>query len=113
MNWTALESEEQIDQIIEKSKTIPCVIFKHSLTCPISSMAKNRLERSWDFEEGEVEGYYLDLLNYRSVSNAVAEKFAVTHQSPQALLIQDGYCTHDSSHLDITVGQIKKNLQAV
>jgi len=111
MNWTALTSEKQIEKIIEKSKSIPCLIFKHSLTCPISSMAKHRVEGKWNFEEGEIEPYYLDLLNYRNISNAVAETFGVQHESPQILLIQDGMCTFDTSHLDITVEGIRENLQ--
>ena len=113
MKWKALNKEEQIHSIIEKSKTIPCLIFKHSLTCPISSMAKHRVEGKWDFPEGEIEPYYLDLLNNRKVSNAVAEIFGVQHESPQVLLIQDGYCTFDTSHLDISVADIRANLQTV
>lgn len=113
MNWTALQSEAQIDQIILRSKTIPCLIFKHSLTCPISSMAKHRLEKKWDFEDNKIETYYLDLLKYRKVSNAVAEKFDVQHQSPQVLLIQDGFCTFDTSHLDISVKGIRSNLPQI
>lgn len=113
MNWTALTNEKQLNQIIEKSKSVPCLIFKHSTTCPISSMAKHRVEGKWDFADGEIDAYYLDLLNYRSISNAIAKVFGVQHQSPQALLIQDGICTFDTSHLDITVGGIRSNLQTV
>jgi len=112
MNWTALTKESQLSQIIEKSKSIPCLIFKHSTTCPISSMARHRVEGKWDFEAGEMDAYYLDLLSYRSISNAIAEVFGVQHQSPQVLLIQDGMCTFDTSHLDITVEGIRSNLQA-
>lgn len=111
MNWTALTSEKQLQKIIEKSKTIPCLIFKHSLTCPISSMAKHRVEGKWDFEKGEIAPYYLDLLNYRSISNAIADVFGVRHESPQILLIQGGICIFDSSHLDITVEGIRDHLQ--
>jgi bacillithiol system protein YtxJ len=75
-------------------------------------MAKHRVEGNWNFEGHEIEAYYLDLLNYRSVSNAVAATFAVEHQSPQVLLIQNGICTYNSSHLDITTQAIKSNLQA-
>ena len=111
MNWTTLNSESQLATIIELSKTTPCLIFKHSITCPISSMAKRRVESRWDFGTEEVNAYYLDLLNYRSVSNAVADTFNVPHQSPQVLLIQDGYCTFDTSHLDITVAGIREHLR--
>ena len=113
MNWTALTNEKQLNQIIEKSKSAPCLIFKHSTTCPISSMAKHRVEGKWDFANGEIDAYFLDLLNYRSVSNAIAATFGIQHQSPQALLIQDGMCVFDTSHLDITVDGIRSNLQAV
>lgn len=113
MNWIALTEMDQLQKIIEKSKSVPCLIFKHSLTCPISSAARHRVEGKWDFNEGEVDAYFLDLLKYRSISNAVAELFHVDHESPQALLIQDGMCTFDSSHLDISVADIRSNLQPV
>lgn len=111
MNWTALTKESQLNQIIEKSKSVPCLIFKHSTTCPISSMARHRVEVKWDFENGEVDAYHLDLLSYRNISNAIAEVFGVQHQSPQVLLIQDGMCIFDTSHLDITLEGIRNNLQ--
>jgi len=108
MNWKNITSATDVDQIIERSKEVPCLIFKHSTTCPISSMAKFRLEESWDFEESKLEPYYLDLLSYRSLSNKIASDFAVHHESPQVLLIRDGICTYDNSHLDINVAEIKE-----
>jgi len=110
MNWNILQSEKQLKKIIERSKEVPCVIFKHSISCPISSMAKSRLEMQWNIASESVEPYYLDLINFRSVSNLIASTFEVQHQSPQVLLIQDGVCTFNTSHLDITVGGIKEGL---
>ena len=54
--------------------------------------------------------YYLDLISYRNVSNEIAERFQVYHESPQILLIKDGDCYHDASHLDISVEEIKEVL---
>jgi bacillithiol system protein YtxJ len=107
VNWIPLESEQQLDVIAARSKTIPCVIFKHSTTCEISAMAKRRLETKWDFEAKEVEPYYLDLLRFRPVSREIAEKFQVHHESPQILLIHNGECIYDASHLDITVTELR------
>jgi bacillithiol system protein YtxJ len=70
-------------------------------------MAKMRLEQNWDFKADEVEVYYLDLLQYRSISNEIAERFGVYHESPQLLLIQNGSCVYDASHLDISVAELK------
>lgn len=108
MNWIPLTSVSQINQIIERSKEVPCAIFKHSTRCSISAMAKYRLEDDWKFPKEQIEPYFLDLIAYRDVSNAVAERFSVWHESPQILLIRDGECTYDASHLDITVDELSE-----
>ena len=110
MNWKAIQSENQINTIIERSKEVPCLIFKHSTSCPISSMAKSRLEMAWNLKGEEVEVYYLDLIAYRAISNKVASDFGVRHESPQVLLIKDGICSFNTSHLDISVDGVKENL---
>jgi bacillithiol system protein YtxJ len=113
MNWHPLTSAEQLDTVIEESKSTPVVIFKHSTSCSISSTAKSRLERQWAGAGlDHVKPYYLDLLRYRPVSNEIAEVFQVQHQSPQLLLIHDGMCLYDASHLGISLDSLKKNLTA-
>jgi bacillithiol system protein YtxJ len=107
IKWIPLESEQQLNALTERSKTVPCLILKHSTTCSISAMAKTRLERQWDFTNEEIEPYYLDLLKYRPISHAIAEKFSVHHESPQILLIRNKECTYDASHLDISVTELR------
>ncbi len=113
MQWHTLTSEEQLATLAEESKNQPVVIFKHSTICSISSTAKSRLERQWA-EAGfdSVKPYYLDLLRYRPVSNLIADVFRVRHESPQLLLIQDGVCTYNGSHLNIKIDEIKKRVTA-
>ena len=76
-------------------------------------MALHRLESSWDFPASQIEPYFLDLLNYRFISNEISERFKVHHESPQILLIKNGECFHDASHLDISVDEIKSALDYV
>lgn len=106
INWKELESVAQTDALVVRSHEVPCVIFKHSNRCNISYIAKHRLEQKWDFAPEEVEVYYLDLIAHRPVSNHVAEYFGVHHESPQLLLIRNGECTYDASHLDISVDEL-------
>lgn len=99
-----MESEEQLAEIQQRSFDHPVVIFKHSTRCPTSGMVKTRLERSvapegWEF-------YYLDLIRYRPVSNHIAEKFGVEHESPQVLLIRNGECVYDESHMAIRMEEL-------
>ena len=107
INWIPLESPLQLDIIIQRSQKVPCLIFKHSTRCNISAMAKSRFEKKWDFEDEEIEPYNLDLITFRSISNAITEKLGVSHESPQLLLIQNGECIYDASHLDITVSELR------
>ncbi|HEX8546840.1 MAG TPA: bacillithiol system redox-active protein YtxJ [Cytophagaceae bacterium] len=107
MDWLTLDSEEQLNQIKANSSK-PSVIFKHSTRCSISATALSRLERSWNKQEVEgIDFYFLDLLNHRPVSSKIEELFGVTHQSPQVLIIQDGTCTYNASHLGISYNEIK------
>jgi bacillithiol system protein YtxJ len=106
ISWNKISDVAQLDAIAKRSKTVPCLILKHSTTCSISGMAKARLERNWDFESTEIEPYYLDLLSFRPISAAIAERFQVHHESPQVLLIHNGTCIYDASHLDISVEEL-------
>jgi len=104
MNWIPLTNVEQIDAIKEASKLKPQLIFKHSTTCSISKMALSRFERAEAPEH--IYFYYLDLLNHRNLSAAIAEAFQVHHESPQILLIKQGECTYDESHYGIMMDEV-------
>ena len=107
MNWTTIDSPNDITLINERSAERPVMILKHSTTCPISSMAKRRLERDWDIDAKQLEPYYLDLLRHRPISNLIAEEYGVRHESPQVLVIENGKCVYHTSHLDISVDGLK------
>ncbi len=106
MQWQALTDPEQLDALIEQSRVSPQVIFKHSTRCSISSMALHRLERS-ETPAGAVF-HLLDLLRYRPLSQAIAERFAVHHESPQVLIIRHGECVYDESHSGINMDEIRE-----
>lgn len=96
--------------MISKSVAKPQVIFKHSTRCSISSVAFHRLQKAQQ-PEG-VDFYYLDLLAHRPLSNKVAEVFKVHHESPQVLVIKEGKCIFDESHLGISMTDIAENAKA-
>jgi bacillithiol system protein YtxJ len=106
MEWIPLTGEDQLSQIIEQSHTKPLVIFKHSTRCSISSVVLQRLQKATQ-PEG-LDFYFLDLLAYRSLSNKIVETFHVHHESPQVLVIKNGECIFDESHLGISMNDIIK-----
>ena len=111
MNWIALRQKQQVQEIISRSREVPCMIFKHSDTCSISLIAKNRLESGWNFEEGDPECYFIEVKADRELTQYIAEVFQVHHESPQVLLVDKGDCIYDNSHLDICVEELREALE--
>lgn len=97
-NWNNITTEKDFDNILAKSEKHTQIIFKDSITCGISAHAKERLQDGFAIIEGKADFNYLDLLAYRSISNLIAEKLGVTHQSPQIIIIKNKEVVHTSSH---------------
>ena len=109
INWISLIDLGQLNEIMDLSHEQPVVIFKHSTRCSISRMALKQFENEFDLG-GSVTPYFLDLLNHRDISNEIATRFEVYHQSPQLLLIKEGKSIYDASHSDIDAVELKGRL---
>ena len=108
MDWITLDTVEKVDAIIELSHSKQVVIFKHSTSCGISKMVLKGLQRDIDSMDVDATNFYfLDLLAFRSVSNYIADKIEVRHESPQMIIIQNGKAVHHASHNTINAASIK------
>ena len=106
INWFPLTDLGQLNEIITLSKEKPVIIFKHSTRCIVSRTALKQFENEYDLDN-QVDAYFLDLLEHRDISNEIASRFGVYHQSPQLLLIKNGKSVYDVSHSDIDAGELK------
>jgi len=99
-----IANPQELDELIERSKQGPVWVFKHSLTCPISSFAWEEY-RSFVAGRPEDDAVYslIEVQTARPASNAVAERTGITHQSPQALLLRDAKVVWHASHHAIRV----------
>ena len=97
----ALRQDRDLEQLLDRSKTGPVLIFKHSTQCSISAQA---YEEFTDFAEsaGDLFCGAVLVIENRKLSNVIAERFGVQHESPQALLIKDGQAVWHASHWSIT-----------
>ncbi|MFY7810815.1 MAG: bacillithiol system redox-active protein YtxJ [Flavobacterium sp.] len=105
-NWNQLTDISQLDEIDQLSVQQKIIIFKHSTRCSISMMALKSFENSFDFTNKHFQAFLLHLLTYRTISNHIASKYNITHQSPQILVIEKGICTLHASHEAICELQI-------
>ncbi len=109
MDFIHLTDSTQLDEIVKDSFNLETgvLIFKHSTRCAISSMALNRFRNRWNYTGDSIALYYLDLIAYRKLSNEIAQRFGVMHESPQVLLVKNGECVYDASHNAISPDEIQ------
>ncbi len=106
--WHVLSKPEQLDALLKESENLPVIIFKHSTRCGISRMVYKQFEKSYNYTDEQAKLYYLDLLSHREVSNAVANKLQVHHESPQLIVLQNRDVVHHASHHSISTSDIAK-----
>ncbi len=108
-----LESIPQLDPAIAASSEGPVFIFKHSLTCPVSSAAFREYESYIESQggKGAVNFNLVEVQNARDVSTALAELTGVRHESPQALLFSDGKVVWHASHWSIRADSLAKAVE--
>lgn len=100
-----LKSVDELAALAEASQKGPVLLFKHSLTCPISARAQEQFVG--------VDGaprYTLAVQYAKDVSEAVAERFKTEHASPQLLVIENGEVTGELTHSQIKVEAIEQLL---
>jgi len=110
MQFIPLENIEQLDRI-SKAKDAQ-LILKHNTTCSISKGVLDRLHAETASIEGIEAVHVLDLLSHRDLSDTVAGRFGVPHQSPQILLIENGRCVYHEWGFDISAEAISQALEA-
>lgn len=113
MSWIPLTSIDQLDALANASQRRPQLIFKHSTRCSVSDMAWSRLRSAETALAHLADLHFLDLIAFRDVSAAVAERFQVRHESPQTLLIFAGECVLDQSHMGVRADELRETLQSL
>lgn len=102
-----LETVEQFERV--KKETNRFLFVKHSLTCPISRAAFGECEK-FAADHPELAVYCLYVQEARLLSNYIAETTGVKHESPQALLFENGKVVWHTSHWAITYDALRTNI---
>jgi len=109
MPWPELTHLSQVDEWLERSFHQPILFFKHSTSCSISAAAYGRLERGIADLPENFQLVYLDLLAHRDISQALAERCGVRHESPQLILVKNGKASWHASHFDVRLSNVPQD----
>lgn len=91
---------KEFEELADRSKERPVVIFKHSLTCPISSTAYDQMAKF----AGEVA--LVEVQRARALSNEIENRLGVNHESPQVIVLSKGQVVWNASHFSITANAV-------
>jgi len=103
-NFIKLESLEILDTLFEQSRTRAIILFKHSTSCGISAGVYREMK------EINADVHIVILQTDRPVSDAIAERTGIRHESPQAFVLKGGKSVYHASHYDITADDISATL---
>jgi monothiol bacilliredoxin len=95
-HFVTITETASFEELANRSKDYPVVIFKHSLTCPISSAAYERMEAF----DGEVA--LVEVQRARPLSAEIENRLGVEHESPQVIVLSNGQVVWSASHFSIT-----------
>jgi bacillithiol system protein YtxJ len=105
-NFIELNSTEKLDELIQRSNENPVVIFKHSVTCPISSGV-------YQIVSGiDADVNLVVVQTARNISSRIAEKTGIRHESPQAIVLKNGEPVYYASHYDVSAEDLEKSLKS-
>ncbi|HEX5731319.1 MAG TPA: bacillithiol system redox-active protein YtxJ [Blastocatellia bacterium] len=103
---------KELEKALADSSRRPVLLFKHSLTCPISLRAYNELISYLEKADPEVSYNLITVQSARPISNEIASRLGVRHETPQAILVRDGRQIWNASHFAITSSSLRQAIQS-
>jgi bacillithiol system protein YtxJ len=94
-HFTPVSDSSELESLFTLSHERPVILFKHSLTCPISSAAYQEMSGF----DGDVS--LIVVQRARDVSREVATLTGIRHESPQAIILRNGRAVWNASHWHI------------
>ena len=106
-----LTTEGELSAAIERSFATAVVIFTHSETCGTSAYAREEVLDLLAEADFAAEVYLVSVHRSRAISNTIAKRFGLRHESPQVLLIRDGALVWHASHHRVSSNEITAALE--
>ena len=106
-----LKSIQQLDHAFAESGERPVLLFKHSLTCPISTRAFRELQAYLNNADPRISYKLITVQTARSVSDEAATRLQIEHESPQAILVRNGRELWNASHNEITAESLAQAIR--
>ena len=93
-----LTTPEELDAALRAPEAL---LLKHGSSCPISGAARRAMQ-TLERTHPDLPIYGVEVTGHRALSDAVADRFATPHESPQLFLLRAGQPVWRAQHFAIT-----------
>ena len=101
-NIKELTNIDDLEEALKESNERPVLFFKHSTTCPISARAYREFRNHLSDADDRIGYRIVTVQTARPVSNEIAQRLNIRHETPQAILVKEGREVWNASHFSVT-----------
>jgi bacillithiol system protein YtxJ len=108
-----LRGIDELEQALSDSHSTPVLLFKHSHTCGISAEALDELRAHLGQPPPSAPVRYamVTVQTHRQVSNEIATRLGVRHETPQVILVRGGKVVWTASHFRVNAAELQKAIR--
>src|SRR6476469_10722592 len=103
-----LSRVDELEDAIAESSERPVLLFKHSRNCGVSCEALDELQAHVGRTDGTAVYKVVTVQSHRTVSDHMAARLGIRHETPQAILLRDGRPVWSAPHFRITAAALSK-----
>ena len=105
-----LTNHEGIGEMLQRSHVGPVLLYKHSVSCPISGYAWYEVKDCLELSDDAPTCYRVTVQFHPEVSRDIAETLDVIHHTPQVIIVRDGKASYVASHWQIRKQTLQRAL---
>ncbi len=109
---TRLERIDDLEALLARTTDRPLLLYKHSLTCGTSAYALDELHDHLGTGPTGADYAMVAVQTHREISNEIARRLGVRHETPQVILVRDGQAVWSASHFRVTAATVERALAA-
>lgn len=97
-----ISEQADLDAAVEAG---PVLLYKHSYRCGFCFRSLKEVQKFAGARQ-DVTVLQIDVVASRPLSDLIADRYGIRHESPQAIAVVNGEALWSASHLEVTVAAI-------
>ena len=105
--FVEIDDVESLDRFIFEAGETPAIVFKHSNTCGVSARVYREIS-----QVTRPVGIVI-VQHARDVSDEIARRFGIQHETPQAIIVCGARVLWSASHYAVKAHAVEEALESV